>query len=324
MTHLARASVREQPPLPGISVVICAYTMDRWDDLVTAVEAVRAQTHAPGEVIVVIDHNRHLWLRAQREIPGVTVIENLEARGLSGARNSGIQASRGEIIAFIDEDALPASDWLAQLSLGYTDDNVLGVGGAIEPLWPDTRPGWFPEEFDWVVGCTYLGMPRSTAPVRNLIGCNMSFRREIFETIGGFRHGIGRIGKRPFGCEETELCIRARQHWPQGVLRYVPHARVFHRIPASRLAWRYFCSRCYFEGRSKAIVARLVGSTDGLASERSYTFRTLPLGVSRGLGDTLLRGDGAGLMRAGAILLGLGITIGGYLAGNIVLTESTS
>jgi hypothetical protein len=195
---------------------------------------------------------------------------------------------------------------------------VYGVGGAIEPWWATGRPGWFPGEFDWVVGCTYRGMPPAAAPVRNLIGCNMSFRREIFDHIGGFRHGIGRIGAHPVGCEETELCIRVHQHWPQATLVYQPAARVFHRIPSSRARWRYFHSRCYYEGRSKAIVAALAGSRDGLSSERTYTLQTLPRGVVQGLLDSVRHRNRSGLARASTIVAGLAITTFGYLTGRLL------
>jgi glycosyltransferase involved in cell wall biosynthesis len=300
-----------------ISVIICAYTEARWDDLVTAVESVQGQSVPPGEIIIVIDHNPGLLERVRAHIPGVVVVENRESRGLSGARNSGIAVAQGEVIAFLDEDAVAAPDWLEQLSAGYKDPLVLGVGGAIEPMWLDGRPNWFPEEFNWVVGCTYRGMPWTTAPVRNLIGCNMSFRRRVFEAISGFRSGIGRVGIRPVGCEETEFCIRAGQRWPQGVLLYEPRARVHHRVPTSRARWSYFRSRCYAEGLSKALVSRFVGARDGLASERTYTWRTLPHGVIRGLIDTLLRRDPAGLARAAAIIAGLAVTTAGYLAGTV-------
>ncbi len=299
-----------------VSVVICAYTLDRWDDLKAAVESVQHQTTPPLEIIVVVDHNPRLLTRAQAEIPDIVVMENREQRGLSGARNSGIAVARGQIIAFMDEDAAAAPDWLERLRAGYTSDAVVGVGGAIEAQWMEARPRWFPEEFNWVVGCTYRGMPDTVSPVRNLIGCNMSFRREVFAVVGGFHNGIGRVGTIPVGCEETEFCIRVRQSWPQSILLFLPHAKVSHRVPASRGKWSYYRSRCYHEGRSKAFVARMVGTGDGLATERTYAFRTLPQGLLRGVVQSLY-GNTAGLATAAAIMLGLVFTAVGYAVGTL-------
>src|SRR5688572_30210695 len=194
-----------------ISVVICAYTEERWNELLASVESVQQQTLPPVEIIVVIDHNDALYQRARKILKNSMVIENQEVRGLSGARNSALALAKGSVIAFIDEDATASPDWLQTLNANYQDKTVLGVGGQVKPAWQIGRPAWFPEEFDWVVGCTYRGLPEQTASVRNLIGCNMSFRREVFSSVGGFRNGIGRIGTLPVGCEETELCIRARK-----------------------------------------------------------------------------------------------------------------
>jgi glucosyl-dolichyl phosphate glucuronosyltransferase len=308
----------------GISVIICAYTEKRWDYLLAAVESVRTQTVSPKEIIVVIDHNQALFQRASSSIESAIVIENHEARGLSGARNCGIAIAKGDILAFMDEDATAEPSWLENLSKPYQTPTVMGVGGMIVPVWLNGRPAWFPEEFNWVVGCTYKGVSEQAAPIRNLIGCNMSFRSDVFASVGGFRSGIGRIGTLPFGCEETELCIRTTQKFPLGQFIHVPAARVTHRVPAERGRFLYFRSRCYAEGISKSLVTLLVGGVDGLSSERTYTFRTLPAGVLRGFWDVLRHGDFSGFGRAGAIVLGLAITTWGYLAGKLSKSTMTN
>jgi hypothetical protein len=300
----------------GVSVIICTYTDDRLADLTAAVESIRAQSIPPIEVIVVVDHNPRLFEHARACFPDAVVIENQETPGLSGARNCGIATARGAIIAFLDDDAVAATDWLEQLLPGYNDPQIGGVGGAIDPLWSSCAPAWFPEEFNWIVGCTYRGMPEHTTLVRNLIGANMSFRREVFETVGVFRNGIGRLGTQPLGCEETEICIRAHQRWPHRVFLFEPQARVQHRVPAQRTRWAYFRARCYAEGLSKAQIAEFVGTKDGLQSERTYVSRALPRGVVRGVADTM-RGDATGLGRAAAIVAGLALTCAGYLVGKV-------
>jgi GT2 family glycosyltransferase len=298
------------------SVVICAYTEKRWDELVGAVESLRVQTHAPDEVILVIDHNPALAERVWREIPDITCVENHGRQGLSDARNSGLAEARGDIVAFLDDDAEAEPEWLSLLAEGYADPAVVGVGGYAEPSWAEGRPGWFPREFDWVVGCTYRGMPEAASPVRNLIGCNMSFRREVIDDLGGFTAGIGRLGTRPVGCEETELCIRISQRRPGSVILFDPRAVVHHHVPGSRGTWAYFRSRCYAEGLSKAAVAALVGAGQGLADERSYTTRTLPKGVVQGIAAGV-KGDAGGFGRAVAIVAGVGIATVGYGLGRL-------
>ncbi len=174
-----------------ISVIICAYTEKRWPELVSAIASIQHQTLPPSEIIIVIDHNPDLLRRVQALEAEVIAIGNSGAKGLSGARNSGWTRARGEIIAFLDDDAIAEPNWLENLAACYADPAVVGVGGKIAPLWETRRPSWFPEEFDWVVGCTYRGMPTSNAPVRNVIGANMSIRRSALIAAGGFHEALG-------------------------------------------------------------------------------------------------------------------------------------
>lgn len=305
---------------PSFSVVVCAYSFNRWDELLLAVQSLEAQILKPLEVIVVIDHNAELFAQASAALTrtgaevAVQVLENRFERGLSGARNSGLHTTRGEVIAFLDDDAMAAPDWLERLAAAYSDPNTLGVGGEIVPAWRGPSPDWFPPEFYWVIGCTYLGLPITTSPIRNMIGANMSFRKAAFDGLE-FRSGLGRIGTVPLGGEETDLCIRAARKHPNGVILYEPSASVRHLVTPERAKIRYFLRRCYAEGISKAAISRFVGSQAGLSSERSYVAKVLPRGVVRGLGETL-RGRGwAGAARAVAILAGLGATAIGYAVG---------
>lgn len=300
-----------------ISVVICAYTEDRWDQVCAAIESVRAQSLPSHEIVVVVDYNPALYGRLAAAMDDIVLVENREGKGLSGARNTGSAIARGEIIAYLDDDAVAHPDWLKFFNEAYENPAVMGVGGLTVPNWQTARPAWMPAEFYWVVGSSYAGLPESGAPVRNLLGANMSFRREVFDLVDGFQTGIGRTSdKRPLGCEETEFCIRLGQRSPGALLIMDNRAVVSHFVPDARCTFGYFIRRCYAEGISKAMVTANVGSGDGLSSERSYVTRTLPLGVANGLAD-LVRGRLGGLGRAGAIIAGLGATTFGFLSAKL-------
>lgn len=302
-------------------MVICVYTEDRWEDVLAAVASVRAQSRPALEILLVVDHNRALLDRLAgeyEEAGDVRVLANAGPRGLSAGRNTGIAASHGEVIAFLDDDAVAERDWLRRFADGYADPRVMAVGGRTVPVWASgRRPVWFPEEFDWVVGCTYKGLPSGRVRVRNVLGGNASFRRAAFAAAGGFATGIGRNGdRRPLGCEETELCIRLTRAVPGAVLLIDDRAVIHHRVPAGRERFGYFRTRTYAEGLSKALVTRSVGAGKGLESERRYAGRVLPAGVARGLRDALLaRPGGAG--RAGAIVAGVLTAAGGYVVGSV-------
>ena len=146
----------------------------------------------------------------------------------------------------------------------------------------------------------------------------MAFRRTALLEAGGFRNEVGRVGTLPAGCEETELSIRLSALRPHDRIVFEPAARVLHRVSAGRNRWSYFRSRCYHEGRSKAIVSRLRGRRSGLSSEFQYTLVVLPVGIGRGL-RAVLGGDAWGAARAAAIVLGLAFTTIGYLVAGLQL-----
>jgi GT2 family glycosyltransferase len=290
--------------------------MDRWDDIVAGLDALAHQTVPPLETILVVDHNEELLARARDEFPAVRVLDNPRTSGASGSRNTGVAHAKGAIIAFVDDDACPELDWLERLLTGYDDPQVMAVGGVSVPVWPDRRPDHLPPELDWVVGCTYRGQPTVRTDVRNLWGCNMSVRAEVFRRIGDFDEEVGRIGLIPLGTEETEFCIRIGQQIPGARVVFEPTARVHHRVTLARVTWAYLRARSHAEGVSKAAMVAVVGAADGTSEERLYVRSVLPRGVLRELGRGL-RGQPAGFRGAAGIVTCLGTTAWWYLRSRV-------
>ena len=305
---------------PTLAAIVCAYTEDRWLDILRAVESLQNQSEAPREIIVVTDHNAALFHRLQSAFPDVTILVNDSAPGLSGARNTGVRAADSDVVAFLDDDAEADPTWAAHLLSPYSDPQVIGVGGAVVPDWQVPRPTWLPEEFFWVIGCSYTGQPTSRAEVRNTIGANMSFRRDVFHKVGGFDPTVGRIGKDAAGCEETEFSIRALRGFPGSRIILEPAARCRHSVTPDRATRAYFRRRCRAEGRSKAVVSRLSGAGAALESERAYVKRVLPWGVARGLTE-MFHGDVSGGTRAYAIIEGLLITTWSYFTAGVTIAH---
>ncbi len=318
---------------PTTAVVICAYTLERWTELSNAVASAAAQDPPPDELLLVVDHNDVLLRRAREELVvlhrSLQVVPNHRKQGLAGARNSGLEVVRTEIVVFLDDDAAAEPGWLSRLVAPYEDEAVLAVGGSAIPSWPSgaTRPATLPApaagtrgELDWVVGCTYQGQPTSLGPIRNLMGCNMSLRTAVFAAVGGFNEDLGRVGRTPLGCEETELCIRASSGFPDSTILFEPAAVVHHTVSSDRLTWKYLVRRSAAEGISKAAVATIVGPGAALSTERGYVASILPAGVLRQIRGTARprASIGAELAGAAAIVLALAATTVGYARGRLL------
>jgi len=307
-----------------VSVVVPTWNYERRDELAACVAAIRAQTVAVAETIVVVDHNEELLSWARAEFPGAIVVANAHPRGVVGNRNTGIETASGEIVVLTDDDTESAPTWVENLAACFEDESVVGVTGELLPRWAAGEARWFPTEFYWVFGCSYTGLPTKLAPVRNPIGANMAVRREALEEIGGFRQGAAPRQLRHRGIviagghalEDTELGIRIGRRWPEKKWLYQPDATVRHTVEPEQATFGYLLRRSFEEGASKAVLAATVGSEQGLESERNYLFATVPRGVLRGLGDAL-RGNPSGLGRAAAIVAGVGATGIGFVLGTL-------
>jgi Glycosyl transferase family 2 len=295
---------------PTVSVIVCCFTEERWDDLSACLESLFVQTHAPDEIVVIVDHNPAMLERVQQTWEGwVKAYANIHPKGLVGSQNTSLEVVTSDIVAFIDDDTVATPSWTQHLLRHYENPSVIAVGGFITPSWLPRQPRWYPEEFFWIVGGSYKGLPEKLSPVRNLWGGNRSFRRSLMIQAGGFLETpeLSNVGVTHSGSDETELCIRLRQHNPNGVILFDPKARVYHKVPAHQATYTYFLARCRSEGCSKA-VTRQLAQQDGLSSETTHIKKTLPLAVLRALGQ-------GNIAKAAAISSGMLMSRVGFLEG---------
>lgn len=247
---------------PLLSTVITSYTIDRVKDILELLDSIRAQTYNHTETILVIERSTELFNRIkqyakEKAIPNVKVVFNRGEPGLSAARNLGVKEARGDIIAFIDDDALPSPNWAEETVMTYKDKSVIGVTGPILPLWKDEPMDWFPDELDWILSCAAFSGITTKSEIRNVFGANMSFRREAFDSSGLFlthlgAKGGGETGKHELVGDETEFSIRVKRRTGKHIL-YNPHIKAWHKVYKYRVTPPVIARRAYWEGYTKAM-----------------------------------------------------------------------
>jgi GT2 family glycosyltransferase len=184
----------------AVSVVIACHDARRWPAVQATLASVAAQTLRPSRTVIVVDHNDELLRLVRSAHSGadpaeLAVLPNRLPRGASGSRNTGAAATDTPLVAFLDGDMVVPPHWLAALVAPLREPDVVGAGGATYPVWRQ-RPRWVPEEFLWAFGGSYPGMPSQTATVRNVWSASMVVRREVFDAVGGFHLGFGKVGTR--------------------------------------------------------------------------------------------------------------------------------
>ena len=245
-----------------ISVVVCTYnradmlsdTLRSW----TTVDRVNYRVE-----LVVVDNNSTDRTRGIVQDYQKHLVKELryvfEARqGLSFARNKGIEAAQGKIIAFVDDDIYFGGNWLKEMvSTFERHPEIDCVGGNSIPVFEALRPDWLTDDFAMLYGSTLSGdtEKRMIFP-EHPFGVNMAFRREVFERVGGFNTRLGRIQKSLLSNEEKEMFYRidrAGMH-----THYLPKAVVYHRVPEDRMNQQWILTRVFWQGISKVTFNQLV------------------------------------------------------------------
>jgi glycosyltransferase involved in cell wall biosynthesis len=248
-----------------VSVVICTYSPDAFDHFVDAVNSVLAGTYDDVEVVVVVDGDEALFERVRERYGAhddVVVRCNDENLGLSASRNEGVRHASGDVVAFLDDDAVAHPEWVERLVSLYERHDAVAAGGRMTGRWVAGKPSFLPAEFYWLVGVTHRGFPDEECEVRNTFGSNISFRREVFEELGGFEPNLGRTGERNLQGEETEFAARMRERYGEGVW-YDPDAVVEHKVFDYRTKPTWLLERAFWQGYSKRVMADVLPAAEG-------------------------------------------------------------
>ncbi len=262
-----------EPSRCSVSLVVPCYSLERAADILSLLDSVDRQTVPVDELLVVVQKSEPLFDLVRQRLSSMRVSESraiyLDAEPrVSMARNHAVRQSRGDVVAFVDDDAVLAENWCTETKRFYTQyPDAAGVAGAILPLWDTLSMAWFPRELYWMLSCTYW---RSDTPqvVRNGYGANMSFRRVAFENGRLFSEalgisGWGSTGWHGVGGEEPEFSRRVTRQTGRHIY-FVSDIIVWHRVRRYRLALSALMRRAYWEGRFKAAFRR-----EGERSERT-------------------------------------------------------
>jgi glycosyltransferase involved in cell wall biosynthesis len=314
--------------LPRVSIIIPCYTLDRLKDITELLDSIKAQTYQNIETLIVAEKSPELADSIKKYIAekGYSHMQVLYNEGKGGSypsRNLAIGQATGDIIAFVDDDALLFPDWVEETVKTYArDSSVIGVTGSILPLWQVKSMSWFPRELYWIFSCTYWDMTERTE-VRNGYCTNLSFRREAFDTCGLFKSslvgkGRGRSDWQQPAAQETEFCLRVKQGTGKRII-YDPNIRVQHKVYSYRLSARFIAKRAYWEGYAKAMLNRWYhpGGEVVLSTEyellRRILFKLLPQTLGR-----LFRQPVTGWRQLWAMAVVLSGVAGGYASYNFL------
>lgn len=247
----------------SISAIICTHNRDRY--LAAAIDSLLHQDIPNFEVLVIdnasTDTTRQI-VEARLGDPRLKYVYE-STLGLSTARNRGFQESTGEIIAYLDDDAVAEPYWLGELLKAYdVNDRLAVAGGRVTLLWPEGTtepPAWISEDMMSCLGAYDLGteVVNIQEPGLTPRGLNYSLRRSFLKEIGGFDSQLGRVGKKLLSNEElvmTELALG--KGWQ---VQYLPQALVAHNVAEERMQRDWFLKRSWWQGVSEFYRDRVAG-----------------------------------------------------------------
>jgi glucosyl-dolichyl phosphate glucuronosyltransferase len=244
-----------------LSVIVCSY--NRYELVAQAVRSVEKSATSLNGVELIVVENTPLRQRQPLALGPRAQIVLCEQPGLSNARNAGIQASTGDIVAFVDDDAIVGEEWCAAVLRAFaTIPDAAVCGGRTLPRFSSPhRPPWYFHELVHHLSCIDWGRTaHPLLPGQWIVGANMAFRRRVFEEVGFFDSALGRKGEASLLSNEEIAMIRriGRER-----VYYIPDMVVEHVIAEERLCPEWFRKRVFWQAVSDV----LAGETHKTAAQ---------------------------------------------------------
>jgi glycosyltransferase involved in cell wall biosynthesis len=262
---------------PRASLSVCICTHERPDYLRSCLDSLRAQTIGTDAFdIVVVDSASSPAATAKLEevvagMPNARLVR-IDQPGASVARNYGVGFCTGSHVAFLDDDAVAAPDWLERIQdiLDAPGTPPAVIGGRVLPRWEAPLPAWWPESLrgvlsiiEWEGQGEYRSpeLPRTLEPY----SVNMVVHRESMLAVGGFDVKLGRVGTRLLSDEDVHLAWKLQDAGYSA--RYDSRVVVYHQIQAPRLRPEWLLDRLYWQGASTVLTRRLLGNPGRMGLE---------------------------------------------------------
>lgn len=248
-----------------ISVIICTYYRDKY--IYNALKSL-AENDFPTEQyeIVLVSNNStdntiQECARFKQDFPNVVMREFMETnQGLSYARNRGIQESKGDILVYVDDDALVNKEYLRTYADFFAaHPEIDAAGGPIIPQYETEEPAWMSHFTKCLItGYKYNGNSVKEFPGKDFPGGgNAGYRASVFEKVGLFNVDLGRKGDSLVGAEEKDIFDKMTS-WGMRFF-YLPTAILYHLIPEKKLSKEYFDKLTYSIGKSERIRTLAIG-----------------------------------------------------------------
>ena len=259
----------------NLSIVICSY--DRYALLTASANAVvQSASFDKDSMELILVENTPPRQRQPIDAGPVARVVICDQPGLSNARNAGIAAAAGDIVAFVDDDAVVSDQWCSAVVKAFADCPQAEVcGGKTLPRFlSENRPRWYYDALAHYLSCIDWGPKmQPISPGQWIVGANMAFRRDVFARIGLFDPALGRKGEASLlSNEETAMLHKVgREH-----VYYVPDMVVEHLVPEDRISPEWFRKRVFWQAVSDVLSGEVYKTNAQAASELYDVVAAMP------------------------------------------------